>query len=116
MNLRTCIVALAAAAVLGADAAEPVTAAALPSGAPRVEHRFFGLLQSARGTLLTLRLRNGRVIAVDAAPAFASERVAEPLFAGKATVVEGAFAPNGTFVADAVKRTASNPAVWGADR
>jgi hypothetical protein len=115
MNLRASLLALAAAAAIGAGTAGAVTAAPLATGAP-VEHRFFGLLESARGSLLTLRLRSGRVIAVDAAEAFGRERVSEPLFAGKATVVEGTFAPNGVFRADAVKRTSSNRAAWGVDR
>jgi hypothetical protein len=115
MNLRAYVLVLAAVAAIGGSSAGAVKAASLPAGAP-VEHRLFGLLVSARGTLLTLRLRTGRLLAIDAAGAFARERVSEPLFAGKAAVVEGTFAPNGVFRADAVKRTSSNTAAWGVDR
>jgi len=80
------------------------------------QHRYFGLLQSTNGTAIMLRLRDGRLLAVDASEAFALNRVSEPLFAGKSTVVEGIFAANGVFHASAVKRAAPRPASWGLDR
>jgi len=91
---------------------------ALASVAPPApsHHRYFGLLQTANGAAITLRLRSGRLLAVDASEAFALNRVSEPLFAGKATVVEGLFAANGVFRASAVKRAAPRPASWDIDR
>jgi hypothetical protein len=110
MKLRMCA-SLALLAVCASVA--PSTAAVV---APPAQHRFFGVLERANGTAITLRLRNGRLLAVDAAPAFALDRVAEPLFAGKPTVVEGDFSANGLFHANAVKRAAPRPASWGLDR
>ncbi len=81
-----------------------------------VQHRYFGSLEGANGPALLLRLRDGRLLRVDATEAFARQRVSEPLFPGKATVVEGEFASDGTFHASAVKRAAFQPLAWGIDR
>jgi hypothetical protein len=51
---------------------------------------------SARGPMLTLRLRNGALLRVDATEAFASGSVSAPLFAGKSTVVKGTFSTRAT--------------------
>jgi len=99
---------------MAADAAvRPPSSIVVNTG---VTHRYFGVLQAARGTTLTLRLRNGRALIVDASAAFAAAHVAAPLFAGKATIVEGRFAPNGVFDATLVKRALPNPASWDIDR
>jgi hypothetical protein len=110
MNRRWLPILVATAAFVNGGPA----GAAMP-GAP-VAHRLFGLLQSARGPALTLRLRSGRLLVVDATAAFAHNRVSEPLFSGKSTVVEGSFGPRGLFYATAVKRAAPRPSSWGADQ
>jgi hypothetical protein len=102
---------LVGAVVALADGSAEAAASSTP-----VPHRVFGLLQSARGSALTLRLRDGRLLAIDAAPAFAQKRVSAPLFAGKSTVVDGFFGPRGIFYATAVKRAAPQPTSWGPDR
>jgi hypothetical protein len=95
-----------------------LSASALPANAAvaAAAQRFFGVLADVRGTAMTLRLRDGRLLAVDAAPAFAGQRVSQPLFAGKPTVVVGAFDRRGIFHATAVSRGAPRPANWGLDR
>ncbi len=79
------------------------------------QHRFFGLLVSAHDPMLLLRLRNGSLLRVDASQAFARQRVSEPLFVGKPTVVEGSFEAAGTFGASVVTRAAPSATAWGAD-
>ncbi len=116
-------VALAASAVSAAQAQRPLPirmmtpqhAVAFPR-VPAPAHRYFGLLQGANGAALLLRLRDGRVLRINASEAFALKRVSQPLFPGKPTVVEGAFGAGGVFQATAVKRAAPHPAAWDADR
>jgi hypothetical protein len=79
-------------------------------------HRYFGLLVGRRGTNLTLRLRSGALLLVDASAAFAVDHVSSPLFAGKATVVQGTIGANGVFHATSVKRAAPLPSTWDIDR
>lgn len=77
--------------------------------------RYFGQLESVNGSTLMLRLRNGRLLHVDAREAFALDRVSEPLFRGKPTVVAGVMSAGGVFLASAVRRAAPDPSSWGAD-
>ncbi len=79
-------------------------------------HRYFGSLMSARGPMLTLRLRNGALLRVDATEAFASGSVSAPLFAGKSTVVKGTFSTPGIFHATSVQRATQRVTNWGSDR
>ncbi len=89
----------------------------VPSVAARsVQHRYFGTLQSVNGQLLTIQLRNGRLLHVDAARAFTAKRVSEPLFPGKPTVVDGTLGAAGVFIATAVKRGAPLATNWGLDQ
>jgi hypothetical protein len=90
--------------------------AVAPATTQGPQHRFFGTLLSVNGQVLSIALRNGRVLQVNAAQAFALNRVAEPLFRGKPTVVDGTFGANGIFYATAVKRGASLSVNWGLDR
>ncbi len=83
---------------------------------PAAEHRFFGLLQTSRGASMSLRLRGGRVLAVDATQAYVLKRVSGPLFMNKPTVVEGTFTATGVLQATIVKRAAPNVQSWGLDR
>jgi hypothetical protein len=84
--------------------------------APVPAHRYFGWLAHAQGATLTLRLRTGRLLVIDASAAFAAARVAAPLFAGKPVCVDGFFAPRGVFRAVDVQRAVAHPAAWGGDR
>ena len=96
---------------------QAIQPAAVPP-APAVQapqHRLFGTLESATGSALIIRLRNGRDLHVDASQAFALKRVAEPLFRGKPTVVEGTLDAGGTLHATAVQRGASSASHWGTD-
>jgi hypothetical protein len=101
-----------AAALAALLAASSPTLAAQPTAA----HRLFGSLQSVDGASITLRLRSGRLVRVDATRAFSLKRVSEPLFFNKPTVVDGAFRADGVFDASAVKRAAPQPSSWGIDR
>jgi len=86
----------------------------MPTAAAAHE-RYFGQLESVNGSTLMLRLRNGRLLHVDAREAFALDRVSEPLFRGKPTVVAGVTSAGGVFLASAVRRAAPDPSSWGAD-
>jgi hypothetical protein len=79
------------------------------------QHRYFGSLVQRNGQVLTIALRNGRLLQVNAAAAFALNRVAEPFFRGKPIVVDGAFGADGVFYATAVRRGAPLAVHWGLD-
>jgi hypothetical protein len=81
----------------------------------RAQHHYFGTLVSANGMLLVIQLRNGRLLRVDAAQAFALNRVSAPFFRGKPTVVTGATGAGGVFYATAVTRAAPLSTAWGRD-
>jgi hypothetical protein len=81
-----------------------------------IVHRYFGLLEHASGSLLTLRRRNGTLLVVDASAAFAKQTVSAPLYAGKPTVVQGTLSANGVFHATSVKRAAPRIESWDIDR
>ncbi len=113
MMQRLALILSLAAFVPGSSIA---LAQGLPMRAPAVSpDRYFGRLESVNGTSLMLRLRNGRLLRVDAQQAFALKRVSEPLFRGKPTVVAGAMAAGGVFRATAVRRAAPLPSSWGTD-
>jgi hypothetical protein len=79
-------------------------------------HRYFGTLVGVSGSIVTIRLRSGRILQSDATQAFAAGHYSAPLFPGKPTVVYGAFAANGQFFARIVKRAAPQPESWGGDQ
>jgi hypothetical protein len=54
----------------------------------RIPHRFYGSIAQIHGSIITLRLRNGRVT-VDATAAVANGNYSAPLFVGKAVSVDG---------------------------
>ncbi len=122
MNIKIVAIAISAAGLMSrvdsALAAMPRvhSAAASESATSRMIHRYFGYLQGRSGTTLTLRLRNNAMLTVDASAAFAAGQVSAPLFAGKATVVQGTIAANGVFHATSVTRTAPDPTHWDIDR
>jgi hypothetical protein len=77
-------------------------------------HVFYGTIAALRGSLITLRLRNGRSVPVDASVAIANGNYSVPLFVGKIVSVDGTLAGTG-FTATHVFRM-SNLANLPADR
>ncbi|MDQ2858202.1 MAG: hypothetical protein M3R53_06075 [Candidatus Eremiobacteraeota bacterium] len=121
MNLRISALGLATLALgTSVTVASAQTTApphhVIPAAATGPQHRFFGTLQSVDGHLLTIQLRNGRLLRVDAARAFTAKRVSEPLFPGKPTVVDGTLGAGGVFIATTVKRGAPLATNWGLDQ
>ncbi len=55
----------------------------------RGPHEFSGLIYAMNGAQLTLRLRNGQFVAVNAADAIASGNYSAPLFIGKPVSIDG---------------------------
>jgi hypothetical protein len=110
MNLRTpLLVTIATGAIVftGTAPSHPAIAQArrplpqrqvrapLPSAAqawhavPSGRHVLYGKIAAIRGSALTLRLRNGRSVAVDATAAIAHGDYSAPLFIGKVVSVDG---------------------------
>jgi hypothetical protein len=77
-------------------------------------HVFYGTIAAIRGAILTLRLRNGRSVPIDASAAIASGNYSVPLFVGKIVSVDGTLVGT-TFTATHVFRM-SNLANLPADR
>jgi hypothetical protein len=68
----------------------PLPSASQPWHAVRPgPHVFYGTLAAIRGSFITLRLRNGRAILVDATAALANGDYSAPLFIGKIVSVDG---------------------------
>jgi hypothetical protein len=78
------------------------------------EHRLTGLIVRVSANTLTLRLRDGRRVDVDIAPARAARHLGVlPL--GRAVVVYGWIDKVGAFHVGSVGHTSQNPAVWSPD-
>jgi hypothetical protein len=117
------MLAFVAAAWLSAASLAPTTAVAAETRA-RVAagsiaatpvHRFFGWLVDVNGSLLTLQLRNGKLLRVNAAPAIALNRVSFPFYHRKPTVVTGTLS-GGVLNATSVTRAVPQSAGWDIDR
>jgi hypothetical protein len=52
-------------------------------------HRFYGTIVTIHGSIITLRLRSGRPVTVDATAAIANGNYSAPLFVGKIVSVDG---------------------------
>lgn len=78
-------------------------------------HRLFGFITALKGTSVTIRIRSGKLVQIDASAAIANNRVSEPLYLGKAVVVHGGFGLQGKFVASVLARAASDSMYWGRD-
>lgn len=91
--------------------APPPPLTPLPAG---VAHELHGVVKSINGSTLTLRLRDGRLVAVDMAAARASFAVA-PVSAGQASDVRGNYQGN-RFVATSILHQKAYPALWADDR
>jgi hypothetical protein len=50
---------------------------------------FYGTIAALRGSVLTVRLRNGRVLTVEASAAIANGNYSAPLFVGKLVSIDG---------------------------
>jgi hypothetical protein len=86
----------------------PVAHAAPPGSktwrsVPPGPHTLFGTIAALDGADVTVRLRSGRLAAVDATAAFANGAYSAPLFVGKMVAVDGVV-HNGTFVAAHIVR------------
>jgi len=84
-----------------------------PNAAPSagVERRLTGIVMRVSADSLTLRLRDGRLIVLDIAPARAARHLGVlPL--GRAVVVYGWIDKAGTFHVASVGHTSQNPAAW----
>jgi preprotein translocase subunit YajC len=74
-----------------------------PGGAVVTANAVFGTITQVSGAMLTVKLRDGRSVKVDASVAVAHGDYSAPLFVGKIIVAEGTRRSNGTF--DAVRVT-----------
>ncbi len=79
-------------------------AVAVPYHATRLgPHTFYGTIVAIRGSLLAVRLRNGRTQAVDDTRAIAANDYSSPLFVGKLVAIDGTF-EKGVFSAQHIYR------------
>jgi hypothetical protein len=78
-------------------------------------HEFFGTVAALAGTHITLRLRTGSLVRVDAAAATAAYRTTT-LYRGEALLIEAKGAGPGAFTALSIQRAKSSPALWWPDR
>jgi hypothetical protein len=116
------VVATAPPAVL-AQAASPAPAPAVDRAAflrtvnahAILPHAEYGTIASISGTQLTLLLRSGKTLAVDASQAIASGQYSAPLFVGKVVVIEGSPRADGVFAAQRVSRLTRLDAQTAAD-
>ncbi len=65
---------------------------------PPGPHTVFGTIAALDGAAVTIRLRSGRLVPIDATAALANGAFSAPLFVGKMVAVDGAV-QNGKFVA-----------------
>jgi len=84
------------------------------SGSGPVTHEVHGIVVSVKSTTLHLRLRDGRVVAIDLRQA-AAARATGILPIGKAVVVYGTIDKRGVFHATSVGNTSQNPKDWTPD-
>ena len=79
---------------------------------PRGPHSVFGTITALRGATLTLRLRSGRFLTVDAAGAVQRGDFSAPLFVGKTVIIDGALRENALVAAHIwrVNNLAGSPA------
>jgi FtsP/CotA-like multicopper oxidase with cupredoxin domain len=84
-----------------ASEAQPATAAALQALG---EHAVYGTIVQVDGDVLTVALRDGRQLRVDAEAAVRSGRYSAPLFAGKIVVISGSYGADGTLEAAVISK------------
>jgi hypothetical protein len=78
-----------------------------PGGAAATANAVFGTITQVSGAILTVKLRDGRTVKVDASAAVAHGDYSAPLFVGKIILAEGTRSPNGTFAAVRITRLTS---------
>jgi hypothetical protein len=78
-----------------------------PGGAAATANAVFGTITQVTGSILTVKLRDGRTIKVDASVAVAHGDYSAPFFVGKIIMAEGTRMSNGTFDAVRVTRLTS---------
>ena len=79
------------------------------------EHEIFGIVRSIRGDDVVIRMRNGRDLTVDTAPAAAKFDKAQP-WVGHGMVARGTFADGGMLKASIVQHAKYHPQMWPPDR
>jgi PQQ-like domain len=94
--------------------AAPLSLAAPPLNAQPSGPQIFGTITSVSGDHIAVRLRNGASVSVDLTDAFRRYESVVP-FVGENVEVQGASAPDGSFIARSMWRT-KEPATWGPDR
>jgi hypothetical protein len=106
--LATCVASSVASVPSGAFAttvaqstAQTARRHAIPlKHSPRLgAHHIFGTILAINGTLLSVRRRNGKLIAVDAGTVIANDDYSYPLFVGKTVAIDGTFPTKTTFLA-----------------
>ena len=83
-----------------------------PSSGPALQ--LFGTLQEAQGNSIVIATRDGKRVAVDAAPAV-SAQTSTVLVPGHTYEILGALGPNGEMRADVIRRASGAPLSWKAD-
>jgi hypothetical protein len=73
-----------------------------------------GILDAVNGTQITITIRTGAKLTLDAAPAMKSGEVTG-LVPGRPVAIMGSIAPGGTLRADVVQRSRGGPADWPPD-
>jgi hypothetical protein len=78
-------------------------------------HEFFGTIAALQGTHVTLRLRTGSLVRVDATAATRAY-LTTTLYPGEAVLIEATGAGRDAFTASSIQRAKSSPALWWPDR
>jgi hypothetical protein len=79
------------------------------------EHELFGRVERIEGTSISLRVRDGRLVAVDASQAKSKFNFAKP-WTGHALMARGAFAADGTMKAAVIVHAKDSERMWLSDR
>jgi outer membrane protein assembly factor BamB len=78
-------------------------------------HEFFGTIVALHGETLSVRLRSGRFVTLDATAATRASRTTT-LYLGEAVLVEARDAGRGSLVTESIQRAKDSPALWWSDR
>lgn len=79
------------------------------------QHSYSGTLQSRRHLVLTLRLRTGKIVIVDATQAYLKNKVTQPLTIGEPLLAQGILIA-GVLIATSAVKTTANAYTWSPDR
>jgi hypothetical protein len=103
---------------LGRDAAAelpPIAAVSARKPLAAGMHEFYGTVRGIDGAFITIALRNGQTLKIDATPAMREYHYAAPKI-GRALMARGAYETGGMLRGDYVFHAKPNPAIWMADR